>query len=68
VALAWMLHQPGITAPIVGASKMYQLEEAIAAAELTLTEEEMRRLEEPYVPHPVLGHTVAPDLRRAVNR
>jgi aryl-alcohol dehydrogenase (NADP+) len=68
VALAWMLHQPGITAPIVGASKMYQLEEAIAAAELTLTEEELRRLEEPYVPHPVLGHAVAPDLRRAVNR
>ena len=43
---------------------MYQLEEAIAATDLTLSEEELRRLEEPYVPHPVLGHEVAPDLRR----
>jgi aryl-alcohol dehydrogenase (NADP+) len=56
VALAWMLHRPGITAPIVGASKMYQLDEAIAAADIALTEDEIKRLEEPYVPHRVLGH------------
>ena len=58
-----MLHQPGVTAPIVGASKMYQLDEAIAAAEITLTDAEMKALEAPYVPHQVLGHMVAPDLR-----
>jgi aryl-alcohol dehydrogenase-like predicted oxidoreductase len=56
VALAWMLHKPGVTAPIVGASKMYQLDEAIAATDLTLTPEEVKRLEEPYIPHRVLGH------------
>ena len=63
VALAWMLHRPGITAPIVGASKMYQLDEAIAAADVVLTPEEMKRLEEPYIPHQILGHAVAPDIR-----
>jgi aryl-alcohol dehydrogenase-like predicted oxidoreductase len=56
VALAWLLHRPGVTAPIVGATKLGHLEDALAAAELELSEEEMRRLEEPYVPHPVLGH------------
>jgi aryl-alcohol dehydrogenase-like predicted oxidoreductase len=56
IALAWMLHKPGITAPIVGASKMYQLEEAIAATEITLTPDEIKPLEEPYIPHRVLGH------------
>jgi aryl-alcohol dehydrogenase (NADP+) len=56
VALAWMLHKPGITAPIVGASKMYQLEEAIAASEVSLSDEEVKSLELPYVPHKVLGH------------
>ena len=56
VALAWLLHRPGITAPIVGASKMSHLEEAVAAAEIKLTAEEMRLLEEPYRPHPILGH------------
>jgi aryl-alcohol dehydrogenase (NADP+) len=56
IALAWMLHKPGITAPIVGASKMYQLYEAIAATEITLTPDEIKRLEEPYLPHRVLGH------------
>ena len=57
VALAWMLSQPGLTAPIVGASKMYQLEDALAALEIKLTPEEIARLEEPYEPHPVLGHS-----------
>ena len=56
VALAWLLHKPGITAPIVGATKLEHLEEAIAAANLSLSAEEIERLEEPYVPHPVLGH------------
>lgn len=57
VALAWMLAKPGITAPIVGASKMYQLEDALAALQIKLTAEEIARLEEPYEPHPVLGHS-----------
>jgi len=56
VALAWMLAKPGVTAPIVGASKAYQLEDALAALEIQLTPEEITKLEEPYEPHPVLGH------------
>jgi len=56
VALAWLMHQPGLTAPIIGASKMQHLEEAVKAVELTLSAEECRFLEEPYQPHPVLGH------------
>jgi 1-deoxyxylulose-5-phosphate synthase len=56
VALAWLLHKPGVTAPIVGATRLEHLEDALAAAELTLTAEEIARLEEPYVPHPVIGH------------
>ena len=51
-----MLHKPGITSPIVGATKMYQLDEAIEAADLKLEGDEIRSLEEPYVPHRVLGH------------
>jgi len=57
IALAWILHKPSITAPIIGASKMYQLDEAIAALEIRLTDEEIAALESPYQPHPVLGHT-----------
>jgi aryl-alcohol dehydrogenase-like predicted oxidoreductase len=56
VALAWLLHRPGVTAPIVGATRLGHLEDALAAEQLDLSEDEMRRLEEPYVPHPVLGH------------
>jgi aryl-alcohol dehydrogenase-like predicted oxidoreductase len=56
VALAWLLHRPGVTAPIVGATKLSHLEDALAAEELELSEDEMRRLEEPYQPHPVRGH------------
>jgi aryl-alcohol dehydrogenase (NADP+) len=56
VAIAWLLHKPGVTAPIIGASKMPHLEDAIAAAGLVLSAEEIQRLEEPYQPHPVLGH------------
>jgi aryl-alcohol dehydrogenase (NADP+) len=57
VALAWMLQQPGIAAPILGFSKMPHLEEAVAALDITLSKGEVERLEEPYQPHPVLGHT-----------
>lgn len=57
LALAWMLHKPGITAPIIGASKMYQLEEAVAALEIELSPEEIAQLEEPYRPHPISGHS-----------
>jgi aryl-alcohol dehydrogenase-like predicted oxidoreductase len=56
VALAWLLQQPGMTAPIIGATRLGHLEDALAAEELSLTPEEAARLEEPYVPHPVLGH------------
>jgi 1-deoxyxylulose-5-phosphate synthase len=56
VALAWLLHRPGVTAPIVGATKPAHLQDALAAEELDLSDKEMRRLEEPYVPHPVRGH------------
>jgi aryl-alcohol dehydrogenase-like predicted oxidoreductase len=56
VALAWLLHRPGVTAPIIGATKLAHLEDALAAEQLSLTEEEMGRLEELYQPHPVAGH------------
>ena len=56
VALAWLLGRPGVTAPIVGTTKMEHLEEAVAALDVELTADQVRRLEEPYVPHPVLGH------------
>lgn len=56
IALAWILHKPGVTAPIVGASKMEQLEQAIAAVEIALSDDEMKMLEEPYRPHATLGH------------
>jgi 1-deoxyxylulose-5-phosphate synthase len=56
IALAWLLHKPGVTAPIVGATKVEHLEDALAAAELSLSDEEIAQLEEPYVPHRVIGH------------
>jgi aryl-alcohol dehydrogenase-like predicted oxidoreductase len=57
VALAWLLHKPGVTAPIVGATKLTHLEDAIAAVDVTLSDEEIRLLEEPYRPHSILGHS-----------
>jgi aryl-alcohol dehydrogenase-like predicted oxidoreductase len=57
IALAWILSRPGLTAPIIGASKPYQLEDALAALSIQLTSEEIAKLEEPYEPHPVLGHS-----------
>jgi 1-deoxyxylulose-5-phosphate synthase len=56
VALAWLLHKPGVTAPIVGATKLGHLEDALAAEQLRLEKDEIARLEEPYVPHPIAGH------------
>jgi aryl-alcohol dehydrogenase-like predicted oxidoreductase len=56
IALAWLLGRPGVTAPIVGATKLVHLTDALAAEPLVLSDEEVARLEEPYVPHPVLGH------------
>jgi aryl-alcohol dehydrogenase-like predicted oxidoreductase len=56
VALAWLLARPGVTAPIVGATKLSHLSDALGALDVSLSPEEMQRLEEPYVPHPVLGH------------
>jgi aryl-alcohol dehydrogenase-like predicted oxidoreductase len=56
VALAWLLAQPGVTAPIVGVSKMQHLKDALGALDLTLSADEIGALEAPYVPHPVSGH------------
>ena len=55
VALAWLLNKPAVTSPIIGATKPHHLEDAVAALAITLSPEEMTRLEEPYTPHPVLG-------------
>jgi aryl-alcohol dehydrogenase-like predicted oxidoreductase len=55
-ALAWLLHRPGVTAPIVGTTKPGHVADALAAVKLELTGDEIGRLEEHYVPHPVLGH------------
>ena len=57
VALAWVAAQPGITAPIIGASKIAQLDEAIAALDVTLSPADLKALEEPYQPHRILGHS-----------
>jgi aryl-alcohol dehydrogenase (NADP+) len=56
-ALAWILQQPGITSPIIGATKMHHLDDAVAAMSLRLDDEELKSLAEPYQPHPVLGHS-----------
>jgi aryl-alcohol dehydrogenase-like predicted oxidoreductase len=56
VALAWLLHKPAVTAPIVGATKPQYLEDTFAAEQLTLSADEIARLEEPYVPHRISGH------------
>jgi 1-deoxyxylulose-5-phosphate synthase len=56
VGLAWLLHKPGVTAPIIGATKLEHLEDALAAEQLSLSDEEINRLEEPYVPHAIAGH------------
>jgi aryl-alcohol dehydrogenase (NADP+) len=56
IALAWLLSRPGVDAPIVGASRMEHLDDAVASLEVSLSEDERRVLEEPYRPHAVRGH------------
>jgi aryl-alcohol dehydrogenase-like predicted oxidoreductase len=57
VALAWLLAKPGVTAPIIGATKLQHLEDALGALDLELSDEEIKRLEAPYRPHPIRGHS-----------
>jgi aryl-alcohol dehydrogenase (NADP+) len=57
IALAWVLSKPYIAAPIIGSSKIEHLDQAIAALEIKLSDDEVRRLEELYQPHPILGHS-----------
>jgi aryl-alcohol dehydrogenase (NADP+) len=56
VALAWIVQKPYVHSPIIGATKMDHLDQAIAALDIQLSNEEIRKLEEPYQPHPILGH------------
>jgi aryl-alcohol dehydrogenase-like predicted oxidoreductase len=56
IALAWLLHKEPVTAPIIGATKISHLEEAVGALAVKLTQEDMAYLEEPYVPHRIIGH------------
>ena len=56
VAMAWLLANPAVTAPIVGVTKSQHLEDAVAAVDLDLSEEDIAALEEPYRPHPIAGH------------
>ena len=57
MALAWLLQRPGVTAPIIGATQLEHLEDALAAEQLSLSDDEVERLEEPYVPHAIAGHS-----------
>jgi 1-deoxyxylulose-5-phosphate synthase len=57
VALAWLLHKPRVTAPIVGATRLEHLDDAVAAEQLVLNADEIARLEEPYVAHAIAGHS-----------
>jgi len=56
IALAWLLHKPGMVAPIIGASKAHHLDDALASVNVKLSAEEIARLEEPYIPHAIAGH------------
>jgi 1-deoxyxylulose-5-phosphate synthase len=55
IALAWVLHKPAVTAPIVGATKSHHLEDAVGALSVKLSDEEIKSLEKPYIPHPLVG-------------
>ncbi|MBV8175972.1 MAG: aldo/keto reductase, partial [Verrucomicrobia bacterium] len=57
IALAWILQQPGVTSPIIGATKPHHIEDAVKALEIKLDKEELKALEAPYQPHPILGHS-----------
>ena len=56
IAIAWPMHKPGVVAPVIGVTKMYQLDEAIAALDVKLSAEELAWLEEPYERHEIVGH------------
>src|SRR5262249_7343748 len=60
IALTWLMHQPGVTAPVVGATKLGHLDDAVAALNITLDASELTFLEEKYQPHPVLGMDLLP--------
>jgi aryl-alcohol dehydrogenase (NADP+) len=55
IALAWVLRNPAVTSPIIGATKPHHIDDAVAAGDLELTDEEVKTLEDPYVPHPIVG-------------
>ena len=55
IALAWLLHKPAVTAPIIGATKPHHLEEAVVALDVKLSDAELEALEAPYVPHRIVG-------------
>lgn len=57
IALAWVLNKPYVHSPIIGTTKMEQLDQALSALDIKLSHEEVKKLEEPYIPHPVLGHS-----------
>jgi 1-deoxyxylulose-5-phosphate synthase len=56
ISLAWLLHKPAVTAPIIGATKLHHLEDAVAALDVKLSKEEIEALEAPYIPHPIVGY------------
>jgi aryl-alcohol dehydrogenase-like predicted oxidoreductase len=56
IVLAWLLQKKPVTAPIIGATKITHLEDAVSALSVKVTQEEVAYLEEPYVPHPIVGH------------
>ena len=57
IALAWLLHKPDVTAPVIGVTRKEHLIDAVRALDVTLTPDEIGYLEEPYRPHPIVGHT-----------
>jgi len=56
IVCAWILQAPGVTAPIIGATKTHHLQEIFATVDITLSAEEVAAIEQPYRPHPILGH------------
>ena len=67
VACAWILQAPGVSAPIIGATKLKHLKESIEAVSITLSAEEVSELEKPYTPHPILGHAQPSPKRMAAS-
>ena len=67
IACAWILQAPGVSAPIVGATKLKHLKESIEAVSIKLSAEEVSELEKPYTPHPILGHAQPSPKRMAAS-